>query len=64
MKTRLKIIWKFSKLLTKSKELEREWQKHQQLMNDYEFSGPYNREKYLEQKGIVEGIQWCIKHFC
>jgi hypothetical protein len=48
-------------MIPRAKELELEWQKHQQLMHDHEFAGPYSREKFLEQKGFCEGVQWCLK---
>jgi hypothetical protein len=63
MRTRLKILWMFIKTIPYARELEVEWQAHQQLMNDYEFAGPYSREKFLEQKGFVDGVKWCINRF-
>jgi hypothetical protein len=56
-----RLLWIFIKMIPEARALELEWQQHQQKRDDLEFGGPYQKEEFLYQKGICDGITYCMK---
>lgn len=64
---RLKLLWKFVKLIPEAKELEREIQRIEQKKHDVFLSNQLlydKKEKELAYHiGYVHGVEFCLKRF-
>lgn len=65
---RLKKLAKFTQMVGKAEQIEKEWQRIEQDENDELFSFQVLRGrdevKYMYKKGIADGVRWCVERFC
>lgn len=62
------LFWKFLKLASQAKVIEKEWQRIQQDEHDFFFKFQVTRngevkEEFLYKKGVADGVKWCVERF-